>query len=185
MDGVPMNAEGTTREIRSTRRPSRRAAGRAGGVYREGSAGRGDGLLVTRTVDTGPGGENDPNRALAKIAASRRCAGAALKAGQLRPSLFPPPSEPWLGDVTPVRTRVCISPKSCSIRMIRTARWSFISPWTAKRRRCSIMSSGYPEHRRKTGNGGRLDYRKPFERAARLPYSSAALSCCSIISGSR
>ena len=28
------------------------------------------GLLVTRTVDTGPGGENDPNRMLATIAAS-------------------------------------------------------------------------------------------------------------------
>jgi hypothetical protein len=28
------------------------------------------GLLVTRTVDTGPGGENDPNRMLAKIVAS-------------------------------------------------------------------------------------------------------------------
>ena len=38
------------------------------------------GLLVTRTVDTGPGGENDPNRMLAKIVASPDAPGAAIEA---------------------------------------------------------------------------------------------------------
>jgi len=62
------------------------------------------GLLVTRTVDTGPGGENDPNRALATITAS-------LKAPEPRsvldaaPKPLPSSSAAWLGNVTPVRTR--------------------------------------------------------------------------------
>ena len=40
------------------------------------------GLLVTRTVDTGPGGENDPNRMLAKIVAYAGCSRAALEVAE-------------------------------------------------------------------------------------------------------
>ncbi|MGP8035650.1 MAG: multicopper oxidase family protein [Steroidobacteraceae bacterium] len=61
-------------------------------------------LFVTRTVDTGQGGENDPNRALAAIIAT---ADAPEPQSQLpafsRP--LPPPALAWLGDVTPVRVR--------------------------------------------------------------------------------
>jgi FtsP/CotA-like multicopper oxidase with cupredoxin domain len=62
------------------------------------------GLLVTRTVDTGPGGENDPNRALARIVATPH---AAEPQSQLAASPQPlaAPSRPWLGDVAPVRVR--------------------------------------------------------------------------------
>jgi hypothetical protein len=62
------------------------------------------GLLVTRTVDTGPGGENDPNRMLAKIVASPT---APEPRARLRtsPDPLPPPTEAWLGTVAPVRTR--------------------------------------------------------------------------------
>jgi FtsP/CotA-like multicopper oxidase with cupredoxin domain len=62
------------------------------------------GLLVTRTVDTGPGGENDPNRALAKIEISDDAANprSTLAAS---PKNLPPSKLPWLGDETPVRTR--------------------------------------------------------------------------------
>ncbi len=62
------------------------------------------GLLVTRTVDTGQGGENDPNRALASIAA----AGNAPEPGSvlpLDPAPLPPAALPWLGTVAPVRVR--------------------------------------------------------------------------------
>jgi FtsP/CotA-like multicopper oxidase with cupredoxin domain len=62
------------------------------------------GLFVTRTVDTGPGGENDPNRALATIR-------ALVDAPEPRSRLAASPKPlsaatmPWLGDLTPVRTR--------------------------------------------------------------------------------
>jgi FtsP/CotA-like multicopper oxidase with cupredoxin domain len=62
------------------------------------------GLLVTRTVDTGPGGENDPNRALAKIVASPN-APEARSTLQRSPQPLPSPTEPWLGEVPPVRVR--------------------------------------------------------------------------------
>jgi FtsP/CotA-like multicopper oxidase with cupredoxin domain len=61
-------------------------------------------LLVTRTVDTGPGGENDPNRMLAKIVASPDAPEPRSKL-QGQPEPLPAPSEAWLGDVTPVRVR--------------------------------------------------------------------------------
>jgi FtsP/CotA-like multicopper oxidase with cupredoxin domain len=61
-------------------------------------------LLVTRTVDTGPGGENDPNRTLAKIVASAN-APEVRSTLQSSPQPLPPASEQWLGAVLPVRVR--------------------------------------------------------------------------------
>jgi FtsP/CotA-like multicopper oxidase with cupredoxin domain len=62
------------------------------------------GLLVTRTVDTGAGGENDPNRALATIAAAEDAPEPRSKLAT-SPEPLPPPAIPWLGNVAPVRTR--------------------------------------------------------------------------------
>jgi FtsP/CotA-like multicopper oxidase with cupredoxin domain len=62
------------------------------------------GLLITRTINTGPDGENDPNRALASVEADEH-------APELRSRLpahgepLPRPALPWVGDATPVRTR--------------------------------------------------------------------------------
>jgi FtsP/CotA-like multicopper oxidase with cupredoxin domain len=61
-------------------------------------------VFVTRTVDTGQGGENDPNRVLAAIT-------AAADAAEPRSSMpsahepLPPSTLPWLGNVAPVRVR--------------------------------------------------------------------------------
>jgi FtsP/CotA-like multicopper oxidase with cupredoxin domain len=62
------------------------------------------GLLVTRTVDTGPGGENDPNRALASINADADAPEptATLSAN---PEPLPPSAKPWIGNLAPVRVR--------------------------------------------------------------------------------
>ena len=64
----------------------------------------GNGLLVTRTVDTGPGGENDPNRMLAKIVST---ADAPEPQSRLASSPEPlaAPRQEWLGNVAPVRVR--------------------------------------------------------------------------------
>lgn len=62
------------------------------------------GLLVTRSVDTGPGGENDPNRAIAEINARDDAPEPRSSvAGFSKP--LPASALPWLGDVAPVRTR--------------------------------------------------------------------------------
>lgn len=62
------------------------------------------GLLVTRSVDTGQGGENDPNRALASIVA----AADAPEPNSTLPAYaipLPPAARAWLGSVTPARVR--------------------------------------------------------------------------------
>ena len=61
-------------------------------------------LFVTRTVDTGQGGENDPNRALAQLVADPNVAPlhstlAATPGSAIAAAL------PWLGDVAPARVR--------------------------------------------------------------------------------
>ena len=60
-------------------------------------------LLVTKSVDTGAGGENDPNRTLATIKAFPE----APEFSQLAALPLPLPLSPtpWLGSVAPVRTR--------------------------------------------------------------------------------
>ena len=61
-------------------------------------------LLVTRTVDTGPGGENDTNRMLARIVATPNAPepGSHLSTS---PQPLPLAKQTWLGSVTPVRVR--------------------------------------------------------------------------------
>src|ERR1700749_3417486 len=62
------------------------------------------GLLVTRAVDTGPGGEIDPSRAIAGIVAFSS-APEPRSTLQQAPEPLPSPGERWLGDVEPVRER--------------------------------------------------------------------------------
>jgi FtsP/CotA-like multicopper oxidase with cupredoxin domain len=62
------------------------------------------GLLVTRTVDTGPGGENDPNRPLAVITASED-APEPRSTLAVSPEALPHNPLPWLGNVAPARVR--------------------------------------------------------------------------------
>jgi FtsP/CotA-like multicopper oxidase with cupredoxin domain len=61
-------------------------------------------LLVTRAVDTGPAGENDPNRKLVAIRAATDAPDPqAVLPAHTQP--LPPPSHQWLGNVAPVRVR--------------------------------------------------------------------------------
>jgi FtsP/CotA-like multicopper oxidase with cupredoxin domain len=62
------------------------------------------GLFVTRTVDTGPGGENDTNRALAIVRSSEDAPEPQSKLADASQPLARP-SLPWLGDVRPVQIR--------------------------------------------------------------------------------
>jgi FtsP/CotA-like multicopper oxidase with cupredoxin domain len=61
-------------------------------------------LFVTRTVDTGQGGENDPNRALAIITPDAYAPEPRSTLAS-SPEPLPPPATAWLGSVAPTRIR--------------------------------------------------------------------------------
>ena len=61
-------------------------------------------MLVTKMVNTGPGGENDPNRPLVSIVAAADAV-APQSTLPAAAELLPTPSLPWLGNVPPVRVR--------------------------------------------------------------------------------
>jgi len=104
IDGVPLNHDGRAQDAILWRdRIGLPPASRVEFIVDGPPAGVA-GLFVTRTVDTGQGGENDPNRAIATVVAR---ADAAEPASRLSASPIPLPVStlPWLGDVAPVRTR--------------------------------------------------------------------------------
>jgi len=104
IDGVPINANGSPAPaIEWSDHIGVPPGGRVEFIVTAPPLGE-QGLLVTRTVDTGQGGENDPNRALASII-------AAANAPEPR-SILPDSAEqlarpalPWLGSVSPARVR--------------------------------------------------------------------------------
>jgi FtsP/CotA-like multicopper oxidase with cupredoxin domain len=108
LDGVPLNANGNAANQIEPRDHIGVPPGGRVEFIMEGPALGESGLFVTRTVDTGQGGENDPNRALALIV-------PAETAPEPRSILAPPPTvstpraaastRAWLGDVQPVRVR--------------------------------------------------------------------------------
>src|SRR5579862_7139892 len=61
-------------------------------------------MLVTRAVNTGEGGENDPNRALLSLAAAPDAAEPRSRL-PAAPETALAPALPWLGDVPPTRVR--------------------------------------------------------------------------------
>ena len=104
LDGVPLNKNATSRDTIDWQDhlgvpPSARVEFIVTAPAKGISA-----LLVTRTVDTGSGGENDPNRALARITATDD-APPPRSTLSANPTPLPQSTVPWLGDVTPVRTR--------------------------------------------------------------------------------
>ncbi len=71
LDGVPLNQDGKPSDAVSWQTHLALPPGaRAEFILSGPPAGATADCLVTRTVDTGPGGENDPNRMIAVITAS-------------------------------------------------------------------------------------------------------------------
>jgi FtsP/CotA-like multicopper oxidase with cupredoxin domain len=103
LDGVPINTSGAANAIEWRDHLGIPPGGRIEFLVTTPAAGTAA-LLVTRTVDTGQGGENDPNRALAAVVATpdapethSRLAAAPLP--------LPPATRAWLGSIAPVRVR--------------------------------------------------------------------------------
>ena len=101
-------------------------------------------LLVTRTVDTGPGGENDPNRMLARIVPS---ANAPEPRSTLSNSSEPllPMNETWLGSVSPVRVRRLYFSEKLADPNDPTSAVEFYLTVEGQEPRMFDMSSGVPD----------------------------------------
>jgi FtsP/CotA-like multicopper oxidase with cupredoxin domain len=104
IDGVPMNApQGRSAPVTWVDHIGVPPGARVEFIV-DGPAAGSPALFVTRTVDTGQGGENDPNRALAAILATADAPEPQSKLPEFSKPL-PPPALPWLGDVQPARIR--------------------------------------------------------------------------------
>lgn len=104
LDGVPLNESGKSSEfVQMVNHLGVPPGARVEFIVNGPPAGT-PALLVTRTVDTGPGGENDPNRALARIEAAENAPEPRWKLAEA-PQPLAAPALAWLGDVTPVCTR--------------------------------------------------------------------------------
>jgi FtsP/CotA-like multicopper oxidase with cupredoxin domain len=104
MDGVPMNLNDPLKDSVDTQNHIGLPPGARVEFIVNGPAEGVTGLLVTRTVDTGPGGENDTNRMLAKIVASSNALESSTKL-ESSPQPLSLPSEAWLGSVAPALVR--------------------------------------------------------------------------------
>jgi FtsP/CotA-like multicopper oxidase with cupredoxin domain len=104
MDGVPMNLNDSLKDSVDTQNHIALPPGARVEFIVDGPAQGVTGLFVTRTVDTGPGGENDTNRMLAKIVASPDAPEPSTKLESSTQPL-PPATEAWLGSVAPVTVR--------------------------------------------------------------------------------
>jgi FtsP/CotA-like multicopper oxidase with cupredoxin domain len=103
LDGVPLSLSGRAQPITWVDHLGVPPGARVEFIVNGPAAGV-PGLLVTRTVDTGQGGENDPNRALASIrVADDAREPAALPTTVTTP--LAPPARPWLGEVQPTHVR--------------------------------------------------------------------------------
>jgi FtsP/CotA-like multicopper oxidase with cupredoxin domain len=105
LDGVAVNANGVGSALTVARNHMGiPPGGRAEFIVTPPDATVKSALLVCRTVNTGPGGENDPNRPIAFIVPTD----SAPEPRSKMPSGETPmaaSSLPWLGSVAPVRTR--------------------------------------------------------------------------------
>jgi FtsP/CotA-like multicopper oxidase with cupredoxin domain len=104
MDGVPLNANGLPADFVDWQTHLGVPPGARVEFIVKGPPAGVSGLLVTKTVDTGAGGENDPNRMIATITASND-APEPLSKLAASPQPLPASQMPWLGSVAPVRTR--------------------------------------------------------------------------------
>ena len=104
MDGVPLNENGMPADFVDSQTHLGVPPGARVEFIVKGPPIDVSGLFVTRSVNTGPGGENDTNRALATVTASED-APEPRSVLSAEPVPLAPPSQPWLGSVTPVVTR--------------------------------------------------------------------------------
>ncbi|MGB2668835.1 MAG: multicopper oxidase domain-containing protein [Candidatus Acidiferrum sp.] len=102
VDGAPINVTGGT-YVAWQNHLGIPPGGRSEFIVQGPSVGA-EAALITRSVNTGPGGENDPTRAIARIVATPAAPEPKSKLST-ETSKAIPPILPWLGNVSPLRTR--------------------------------------------------------------------------------
>ncbi len=104
IDGVPLSANGSPGHGTEWLQNIVVAPGARVELIMVGPPAGAPAMLVTRWVDTGETGENDPNRPLLSIVASTdsRAPHSILPAAA---APLPPPDRPWIGAVRPTRVR--------------------------------------------------------------------------------
>jgi FtsP/CotA-like multicopper oxidase with cupredoxin domain len=104
LDGIPINANGTSQnKIIWQSHVLMPPAGRVA-IIVKGPAVGAAASLITRTIDTGPAGENDPTRPLATIVGEPSAPEPSVLLTRT-PAALPRAIYPWLGDVKPARIR--------------------------------------------------------------------------------
>lgn len=104
LDGVPLNENGNPANAIEWRDHIGVPPGARAEFIVTGPPASVTALLVTRTVDTGQGGENDPNRALVSLVTEPDAPEPRSRLSS-SPTPLPAPALPWLGNVAPVRVR--------------------------------------------------------------------------------
>jgi FtsP/CotA-like multicopper oxidase with cupredoxin domain len=104
LDGIPIHDSGTARnkiiwQSHILMPPAGRVA-----IIVKGPAAGAQASLITRTIDTGPAGENDPTRPLATIVAEPDAPEPRVQLAK-NPTPLRRPNDAWLGDMKPARTR--------------------------------------------------------------------------------
>jgi len=104
LDGVPINANQTAQKKITWQSHILLPPASRVGIIVKGPAAGTAASLITRTVDTGPAGENDPTRPLAAIAAEPNAPEPSVQLAT-NPTPLPRSNNAWLGAVKPARTR--------------------------------------------------------------------------------
>ena len=103
LDGIPISTNGSANKIIWQSHILMPPAGRVAIIVKGPAAGA-QASLITRTIDTGPAGENDPTRPLATIVATSDAPEPSVQL-EKNPAPLPRSRDVWLGDVKPARTR--------------------------------------------------------------------------------
>ena len=103
LDGIPISTNGSANKIIWQSHILMPPAGRVAIIVKGPAAGA-QASLITRTIDTGPAGENDPTRPLATIVATSDAPEPSVQL-EKNPAPLPRSHDVWLGDVKLARTR--------------------------------------------------------------------------------
>jgi FtsP/CotA-like multicopper oxidase with cupredoxin domain len=144
MDGVPMRESLPTGESTDPQTHIGLPPGARAEFIVTGPPEGQSGLLVTRTVDTGPGGENDPNRTLATIVVSSSAPEPRSRL-QSAPEPLPPAREAWLGSVAPVRVRRLFFSEKLAVPNDPTSAVEFYLTVDGQEPKMFDMNSGVPD----------------------------------------